>query len=149
MVNSGDLLPQLPPEPFFSHSGKRIIVRDHCRDSSGRSWFSQRVAALRVFVKLVGQTLYIADNHRLNAGAESYIPRLRADHAREKDKKTDWCDLASVAKVRLQWIETLFAVFAAVIPSSFGVCCSHAFGSLRHSISEAGIAFGYCEICLG
>ena len=92
MVNSGDLLPQLPPEPFFSHSGKRIIVRDHCRDSSGRSWFSQRVAALRVFVKLVGQTFYIADNHRLNAGAESYIPRLRADHAREKDKKTDWCD---------------------------------------------------------
>lgn len=89
VVNSGDLVPHLPPEPFFSHSGKRIILRDHCRDSSSRSWFSQRVAALRVFVKAVGQTFDVADNHRLNADAESYIPRLRADHARELQKQLD------------------------------------------------------------
>lgn len=86
VVNSGDLAPYLLVEPFFSHPGKRIILCDHRRDTSSRSWFSQGIAALKIFIKTVDQSLDVADNHRLNEDAERYISRLKADHVRKVQK---------------------------------------------------------------
>lgn len=79
VVNSGDIVPHVPPEPFFSHPGKRMILQERDRVNSKASWFEQRVAALKVFVAETGRRLDVANNHRLSADGESYIPRLLKD----------------------------------------------------------------------
>lgn len=78
VVNHGDIVPHVPPEPFYSHPGKRVILKQLSIDNSEASWFEQRVDALKVFVKNTSNLLDIADNHRLSADRESYIPRLLA-----------------------------------------------------------------------
>lgn len=86
VVNSGDIVPHIPPEPFYSHSGERIILKEEVRENSEDSWWNQRVEALKYFVKSTSNLLDIADNHRLSADGESYIPRLIKDFERkEKD----------------------------------------------------------------
>lgn len=79
VINTGDIVPHVPPEPFFSHPGKRIILEEHVRTSTEESWFSQRIEVLKVFIKKTGDLLDVADNHRLSADNESYIPRLLKD----------------------------------------------------------------------
>ncbi|MBL4679813.1 MAG: lipase family protein [Pseudomonadales bacterium] len=84
VVNTGDIVPHVPPEPFFSHAGKRIILKNNKKETSKKSWFSQRIMALKIFVKNTGNLFDAADNHRLSADAESYIPRLIKDVARSR-----------------------------------------------------------------
>lgn len=79
VVNNGDIVPHVPPEPFFSHAGKRVILNKSKRKTNKSSWFSQRVMVLKEFVKDAGDTLDVAGNHRLSADEESYIPRLIED----------------------------------------------------------------------
>jgi triacylglycerol lipase len=86
VANAGDIVPHLPPEPFFSHSGKRIILKDHKRETTKRSWFQQRVEVLKEFIKNVGNALDVSDNHRLNDDQESYLPRLIEDLQRDVQK---------------------------------------------------------------
>ncbi len=82
VVNTGDIVPHIPPEPFFSHAGKRIILKEHKRETTKASWFSQRVSALKEFVKTSSDLLDVAGNHKLSADDESYIPRLLEDFTR-------------------------------------------------------------------
>lgn len=82
VVNDGDVVPHVPPEPFFSHPGKRIILKRRRKERTKSSWWSQRVDALKHFVKTTGDKFDIADNHRLAADDESYIPRLARDLVR-------------------------------------------------------------------
>lgn len=84
VVNDGDIVPHVPPEPFFSHPGKRVILKNHRKERSKGSWFKQRVNALKSFIRLTGLKLDIADNHRLAADNESYIPKLIQDLKRSK-----------------------------------------------------------------
>jgi len=79
IVNDGDIVPHLPPEPFFSHPGRRIILKSRTKETTKGSWLKQRITALKQFIKLTGQTFDIADNHRLAADNKSYIPRLIKD----------------------------------------------------------------------
>lgn len=79
VVNDGDIVPHLPPEPFFSHPGRRIILKATKKERTKGSWLKQRIAALKHFVKVTGQKFDVADNHRLSADNESYIPRLIRD----------------------------------------------------------------------
>ena len=79
VVNAGDVVPHLPPEPFFSHAGKRIILKHRRREATKTSWWGQRVSALKHFVAVTGNRFDVADNHRLAADDESYIPRLVRD----------------------------------------------------------------------
>jgi len=84
IVNTGDIVPHVPPEPFFSHPGKRIILKTNKKETSKKSWFSHRVLVLKIFVKNTGNLFDVADNHRLSAGSESYIPRLIKDVTRNQ-----------------------------------------------------------------
>ena len=84
VVNDGDVVPHLPPEPFFSHPGKRIILRTNRKERTKDSWLKQRVAALKHFIKVTGEKFDIADNHRLAADGQSYIPRLIKDLERSQ-----------------------------------------------------------------
>lgn len=79
VINSGDIVPHLPPEPFFSHPGDRIILKDDLHEISSDSWFDQRIEALKIFIEKTGDMLDVADNHKLSADDESYIPRLLKD----------------------------------------------------------------------
>ena len=80
VVNDGDIVPHLPPEPFFSHPGRRVILKSRHRERTKSSWLKQRIAALKHFVKVTGERFDIADNHRLSADPrKSYIPRLIKD----------------------------------------------------------------------
>ncbi|MEO0649688.1 MAG: lipase family protein [Planctomycetota bacterium] len=79
VVNDGDVVPHLPPEPFFSHPGNRVILKPTRIERDKPSWWRQRVAALSYFVKATGKVFRIADHHKLAAGKVSYIPRLVKD----------------------------------------------------------------------
>ena len=78
----------MPPEPFFSHAGKRMILKSKGRESKDASWFKERIDALKVFIRETGNMLDAADNHRLSADNESYIPRLIRDEARAPKAKS-------------------------------------------------------------
>jgi len=84
VVNDGDIVPHLPPEPFFSHPGKRIILKTRKKEITKKSWLGQRIAALKHFIKVTGQKFDVGNNHRLSADDESYIPRLIKDLGRIK-----------------------------------------------------------------
>lgn len=79
VVNSGDIVPHLPPEPFYSHPGNRIILKENSKVDSDDSWWEQRLNALKKFIKSTSNLLDVGDNHKLNADDESYIPRLLKD----------------------------------------------------------------------
>ena len=79
VVNYGDIVPHVPPEPFYSHPGKRVILKEEVKENSDDSWFAQRVEALKVFIANTSDSLDVGDNHRLSADGESYIPRLIKD----------------------------------------------------------------------
>jgi triacylglycerol lipase len=85
VVNSGDVVPHLPPEPFFSHPGKRIILKSRGgRVRTKGSWLDERIAALKHFVRITGERFDVADNHSLANDGDSYIPRLIKDLGRSK-----------------------------------------------------------------
>lgn len=87
VVNSGDVVPHVPPEPFFSHPGSRIILKHNHKKRTKGSWLDERIAALKSFVSMTGKRFDIGDNHRLAAAPNSYIPRLMEDLAREERGK--------------------------------------------------------------
>ncbi len=82
VVNDGDVVPHVPPEPFYSHAGDRIILKTRYKDRKKTSWLDQRVKALKKFIKMIDAKVDIIDNHVLSAKKNSYIPRLIADYRR-------------------------------------------------------------------
>jgi hypothetical protein len=81
-VNAGDIVVHLPPEPFYSHAGKRIILKRDKRETSKQSWLLLQITAVKEFFRDVADFIDITDNHRLDAGNDSYIPRLKNDAER-------------------------------------------------------------------
>ena len=82
IANEGDIVVHLPPEPFYSHAGKRIILKRDKRETSKESWLQLQITTVKAFFRHVADVIDITDNHRLNGGDESYIPRLIKDAAR-------------------------------------------------------------------
>ncbi len=76
VVNVGDIVPHVPPEPFFSHPGNRRILEKSKVTNAKSSWWKERIDALKYFVSQTGLGLKIADPHVLNASDRSYIPKL-------------------------------------------------------------------------
>ena len=76
VVNDGDVVPHVPPEPFYSHPGSRVILKSTRVERTKGSWLKQRINALQNFIKMTGEKFDVANNHRLNADENSYIPRL-------------------------------------------------------------------------
>jgi len=86
VVNTGYVVPHVPPEPFFSHTGERIILKDDERLVEKSSWLEQQYEAVKAFADKVADRFDIANNHRLSADKESYIPRLIKHYERESGK---------------------------------------------------------------
>jgi len=86
VVNLGDVVPHVPPEPFYSHPGKRVILKEEVKENSDDSWFDQRIEAMKVFISNTTNALDVGDNHRLSADGESYIPRLIKDLKRTEEE---------------------------------------------------------------
>ncbi|MGD1849139.1 MAG: lipase family protein [Cyanophyceae cyanobacterium] len=85
VINSGDVVPHVPPEPFYSHPGERVILKETSITHSSDSWFNQRVEALKVFIKNTSNLLEIGDNHKISGDSESYISRLIKDVERSEN----------------------------------------------------------------
>jgi triacylglycerol lipase len=84
VVNDGDIVPHLPPEPFFSHPGKRILLNYRSRETSKSAWTELREKMFKVLMDMTGRPWEIADNHRLDSDKLGYIPRLASDLKRQK-----------------------------------------------------------------
>lgn len=76
VVNEGDIVPHVPPEPFFSHPGRRIILKYNRRETTKSEWTKLREKMFRVLMKMTGEPWNIPDNHRLGTPKRGYIPRL-------------------------------------------------------------------------
>jgi len=84
VVNDGDIVPHVPPEPFFSHPGNRILLEYNKRETSKSEWTRMRKRMFEVLMKMTGQSWEIANNHRLHTESRGYIARLIRDVARQK-----------------------------------------------------------------
>lgn len=86
VVNEGDVVPHVPPEPFFSHPGRRVILEFNRRETSKSSWTRLRQKMFKVLMKMTGEPWNIGDNHRLHSENRGYIARLIRDVRRQKNK---------------------------------------------------------------
>ncbi len=76
VVNEGDIVPHLPPEPFFSHPGKRMILKKRGHETSKSAWTKLRKKIFSKLMDLTGRPWDIADNHVLDDPDSGYIVRL-------------------------------------------------------------------------
>lgn len=77
VVNEGDIVPHVPPEPFYSHPGKRMILKKKGRHETSKSaWTKLRHKVLDTLMDLTGKPWEIDDNHVLGDKEQGYIVRL-------------------------------------------------------------------------
>ena len=75
VVNEHDVVPHIPPEPWFSHAGQRILLTEQGeRSEQGETWRGFKHAIGDWFSK-VRRNIKIGDNHRLNTKT-GYLPKL-------------------------------------------------------------------------
>jgi len=84
VVNEGDIVPHVPPEPFFSHPGRRILLNYRSRTSKASTWTAWRKKIFQVLMDMTGKAWKIKSNHQLHADKLGYIARLIADVSRSK-----------------------------------------------------------------
>lgn len=81
VMNESDIVPHLPPEPFFSHSGQRMILKKKSSDRGKTGWRALKSKVFKTLMDLTGRPWDIKGNHILG-GNEGYIPRLIRQVAR-------------------------------------------------------------------
>ncbi len=79
VINDGDIVPHVPPEPFYSHSGKRMILEKNKRQASRTAWRQVKRRMFDVLMDMTGRPWEIADNHVLDDPESGYIVRLKRD----------------------------------------------------------------------
>jgi triacylglycerol lipase len=82
-------VPLVPPEPFFSHPGQRILLEYNKRETSKSKWTEMRKTMFEVLMKMTGnleRIRGIGDNHKLHTKNKGYIARLIRDASRERRK---------------------------------------------------------------
>ncbi len=82
IVNDGDIVPHVPPEPFYSHPGRRQLISKTSRQRKVSVWTKWRKKMFDKLMRFTGKLLTVADTHRLSSSEDSYIPRLIKDLAR-------------------------------------------------------------------
>jgi len=75
VMNENDIVPHVPPEPFFSHSGKRMILRKSTEITTKRGWRAVKQNVFNRLMDLTGRPWEIKDNHTLR-GPDGYLQRL-------------------------------------------------------------------------
>ena len=82
VVNEGDLVPQVPAQMFFSHSGNRmLLMQDAGRDDSEDTWkglIRETWSWMGELTEEVRDLFDIADPHKLDSPG-GYLERLTAD----------------------------------------------------------------------
>ncbi|MEM1401889.1 MAG: lipase family protein [Pseudomonadota bacterium] len=86
VVNEGDIVPHVPPEPFFSHPGRRVLLSFRRRESRVSTWRAWRKKIFEELMDMTGKVWRIKSNHVLHAPKLGYIPRLIADAKRSQRK---------------------------------------------------------------
>jgi len=79
VINDGDIVPHVPPEPFYSHCGSRLILEKTKTAKRKKAW---RRLKQKIFNKLMDMTARpweIKDNHVLDDPESGYIVRLKKD----------------------------------------------------------------------
>jgi triacylglycerol lipase len=79
VVNRGDVVPHVPPEPFYQHCGNRVILDGQSEKHDESSWWNERLTALKKIVVFAMDAFDVLDHHALCGDDESYIPRLKAE----------------------------------------------------------------------
>ena len=75
VVNEHDVVPHIPPEPWFSHAGRRILLTETgARSEQGETWRGFK-HVIGDWFSTVRRSIRIGDNHRLNTKT-GYLPRL-------------------------------------------------------------------------
>ncbi len=78
VVNEKDIVPHVPPEPFYSHAGKRMILKKNKQETSKSAWKKVRQAIFNTLMKMSGEPWLIKDRHVLDDKQDGYIVRLIA-----------------------------------------------------------------------
>ena len=91
VVNDGDVVPHVPPEPWFSHAGTRVLLKDgevlrpdgpnQDQMKSDRSWKDMRREMAEFFMERINP-FYIANVHLLD-GKKGYIEALKQANLQE------------------------------------------------------------------
>ena len=84
VVNEGDIVPHVPPEPFFSHPGKRMILKKRSQETSKSAWKKLRQKIFSKLMNMTGRPWEIKDNHVLDDKESGYIVRLIDQVARHR-----------------------------------------------------------------
>ena len=75
VMNEGDFVPHLPPEPFFSHSGTRMILKKNSEEKTKTQWKRLKVNMFKELMSMTGNIRNIKGNHVLDS-SDGYIARL-------------------------------------------------------------------------
>lgn len=87
VVNEDDIVPHLPPEPFYSHSGNRIILKQNKREDSQDEWTAIRKKVFGWFMDIADifeAKIDIYGNHVLHNRERGYLVRLKEDLERSR-----------------------------------------------------------------
>lgn len=79
VVNDGDIVPHVPPEPFYSHAGKRMILEKSRHQTSQSAWRRVRRKMFDVLMDMTGRPLEIKNNHLIDDPENGYLVRLKRD----------------------------------------------------------------------
>jgi triacylglycerol lipase len=76
VVNSGDIVPHVPTEPLYSHSGNRVILKDNEHITLEYFWIEEKHQIIKSFFDKID----VVDIHNLSSDEQlSYIPKLIND----------------------------------------------------------------------
>ncbi len=76
VVNEGDIVPHLPPEPWFSHAGSRKLLKKDGTVSEDAGLWAKFKHEIGDWFSRIRRRIKIASVHRLNT-PEGYIPALQ------------------------------------------------------------------------
>ena len=82
VVNDGDIVPHLPPEPFFSHPGKRVLLYANKKSTATSAWTQMRKKVFEVLMSLTGKPWERIEKHLLHHPDHGYIKMLIDDLGR-------------------------------------------------------------------
>lgn len=89
VVNHEDIVPHLPPEPFYSHSGRRIILSKKAMSTKNTDWTNIRKKMLSYLfdIKNIFEAkIDVYGNHVLHDSERGYLVRLKDELRRSKKR---------------------------------------------------------------
>ena len=76
VMNENDIVPHVPPEPFFSHSGKRMILEANKEVTTSKGWRRVKKRIFEKLMDLTGRDKWDVKGNHVLGGPKGYIQRL-------------------------------------------------------------------------